>query len=127
MAITQQTINIYETVVDEVNILERWPFEAVPITIDIANSGLEFVPAGIPIDADGAPTDGTDTLPVGILLHDVYADMPVGSVVVEGYINVPVAEAHVSEIGGTTFTYGDEVKAALPNVHFGLAAYEPAE
>lgn len=127
MAITQQTININTEVVDNVNILERWPFKAVPITIDVANAGLEYVPAGIPIDDAGLPTDGDASLAVGILLHDVYADMPVGSIVVEGFINVPVAEAHVSEAINDTFTYGDEVKAALPNVHFGLAAYAPAE
>lgn len=127
MAITQQTININTEVVDNVNILERWPFKAVPITIDVANAGLECVPAGIPIDDAGLPTPGDPSLAVGILLHDVYADMPVGSIVVEGFINVPVAEAHVSEVLGSTFTYADEVKAALPNVHFGLAGYAPAE
>lgn len=120
MAIAQQTINISEQLVDNVNILERWPFKAVPITIDLADMGVDSVPAGCPIDANG----GTSDAPVGILLHDVYADMPVGSIVVEGFINVPVAEAHVSAATGIEFTYSAEVKAALPNIHFGFGGLD---
>ena len=125
MAIAQQTINVSEQAVDNVNILLRWPFEAVPITLDFTGETLTVIPAGAPIDATGKLVDGT--LAVGILLHDVSKDYPVGSVVVEGFINTTIAEAHVSAVLGETFTYEDDVKAALPNVHFGLEGYAPAE
>ena len=49
---------------------------------------------------------------VGILLHDVIADRPQGTLLKKAYINETVAEAH------SGITYADGVKTALPMVVF---------
>lgn len=111
MAITTQTAVKYEAA-DNVNILMRWPYEAVPMNIVIPE-GVDFMPAGTPINADGEKTTGNDL--VGILLHDIYPEMPVGAVVKKGYINRVVAEGHAN----VTYTQGQAV--ALP-----MVVFEPA-
>lgn len=102
---------------DEVQILKRPPFEAIPQTLDFSdvsdvdtNTGLKIVKAGTPIDADGvAANDGTA---IGILLFDVLEDRPQATILKKAYINTAVAQAH------SGVTIAAEVKAALPMVVF---------
>ena len=109
------TYNSYEVAAD-VNILKRSPFEGIPMTLDFTNVtdkdsfGNLIVKAGTPIGDDGE-VDNTATV-VGILLHDVIADRPQGTLLKKAYINETVAEAH------SGITYADGVKTALPMVVF---------
>ena len=101
--------------VGDVQILKRKPFEAIPMTLDFANvtdevNGKKVVKAGTPIGATGV-VDNTATV-VGILLHDVVADRPQGTLLKKAYINTAVAETH------SGVTYDATVKAALPMVVF---------
>lgn len=99
----------------DVQILKRKPFEAIPMTLDFTNvttevNGKKIVKAGTPIGATGV-VDNTATV-VGILLHDVVADRPQGTLLKKAYINTAVAEAHCG------VTYDTAVKTALPMVVF---------
>ena len=99
----------------DVQILKRKPFEAIPMTLDFTNvtdevNGKKIVKAGTPIGATGV-ADNTATV-VGILLHDVVADRPQGTLLKKAYINTAVAEAHCG------VTYDATVKTALPMVVF---------
>lgn len=102
---------------DEVQILKRPPFEAIPQTLDFTsvsdvdtNTGLKIVKAGTPIDAEGVASNDGDA--IGILLFDVLEDRPQGTLLKKAYINTTVAEAHCG------LTIADAVKAALPMVVF---------
>ena len=67
----------------DVQILNRKPFEAIPMTLDFASvvtklaNGKKVVKAGTPIGATGT-VDNTATV-VGILLRDVTEDRPQGT------------------------------------------------
>lgn len=102
--------------VGDVQILNRKPFEGIPMTLDftlveskLAN-GKKVVKAGTPIGAAGV-VDNTATV-VGILLHDVTEDRPQGILLKKAYINTAVAKSH----SGVTYDAG--VKTALPMVVF---------
>ena len=100
----------------DVQILNRKPFEAVPMTLDFTSvvtklaNGKKVVKAGTPIGATGT-VDNTATV-VGILLHDVTEDRPQGTLLKKAYIDTAVAKAH----SGVTIEAA--VKAALPMIVF---------
>ena len=111
----------------DVQILNRKPFEAIPMTLDFSSvsdklaNGKKVVKAGTPIGPAGV-LDNTGTV-VGILLHDVTEDRPQGtllkSVVRKGftllkkaYIKTEVAKTH------SGVTIEQAVKTALPMVVF---------
>ena len=102
--------------VGDVQILNRKPFEAIPMTLDFTSvvtklaNGKKVVKAGTPIGAAGT-VDNTATV-VGILLHDVTEDRPQGTLLKKAYINTAVAEAH----SGVTIEAA--VKTALPMIVF---------
>lgn len=83
-------------------ILNRPPFEGVPMTIDFAGVTTEepttkekIVKAGTPIDKVGKPVTATPwTGAVGVLLEDVYEHRPQGTILQKAYINVTRAQAH---------------------------------
>lgn len=100
-----------------VEILNRIPFEGVPMTIDFtsvsdtdAETGEKVVKAGTPIDGTGKPQKTTPFAgAVGILLHDVYEGRPQGTILKKAYINHKRVTAH------TGITYDAKLVAALVN------------
>lgn len=84
----------------------------VPVTITdstLASAGV--VKAGSPINADGAIANTADA--VGILLNDVYAENPNGSLV-KAFATINLANANAN----SGLTIADAVKTALPNIVF---------
>ena len=107
MGVVTQKVN------SDVEILNRIPFEGVPMTIDFssvsdtdADTGEKVVKAGTPVDKDGKPQKTTPfTGAVGILLHDVYE----GTILKKAYINHKRVTAHAG------ITYDAALVAALVN------------
>lgn len=101
---------------DDVQILNRKPFEAIPMTLDFSSvsdklaNGKKVVKAGTPIGPAGV-VDNTGTV-VGILLHDVTEDRPQGTLLKKAYIKTEVAKTH------SGVTIDQAVKTALPMVVF---------
>lgn len=101
----------------QVEILNRLPFEGVPMTIDFTSvtttdtdTGEKVVKAGTPITSVGAETKTTPfTGAVGILLHDVYESRPQGTILKKAYINHKRVTAH------TGIAYDAALVAALVN------------
>ena len=101
----------------QVEILNRLPFEGVPMTIDFTSvtttdtdTGEKVVKAGTPITSVGAETKTTPfTGAVGILLHDVYESRPQGTILKKAYINHKRVTAHAG------ITYDAALVAALVN------------
>lgn len=104
----------------QVEILNRSPFEGVPMTIDFTSvsttdpdSGEKVVRAGMPISAAGAEVKTTPwTGAVGILLHDVYESRPQGTILKKAYINKTVAQSNAS------VTYDSTLEGMLPMIVF---------
>lgn len=102
--------------VGDVQILNRKPFEAIPMTLDFSSvsdklaNGKKVVKAGTPIGSGGV-LDNTGTV-VGILLHDVTEDRPQGTLLKKAYIKTEVAKTH------SGVTIDQAVKTALPMVVF---------
>lgn len=104
----------------QTEILNRLPFEGVPMTIDFssvsdtdADTGEKVVYAGTPIDSSGKPQKTTPwTGAVGILLHDVYEHRPQGTILKKAYINETAAEANAS------VTYDDTLYGMFPMIVF---------
>lgn len=102
--------------VGDVQILNRKPFEAIPMTLDFTSvtqklaNGKKVVKAGTPIGKTGV-ADNTATV-VGILLHDVTEDRPQGTLLKKAYIKTEVAKTH------SGVTIDQAVKTALPMVVF---------
>lgn len=100
----------------EVEILNRPPFEGVPMTLNFTSvtdtdvDGKKIVKAGSPISAAGVVANTAAA--VGILLYDVKVDRPIGTILKKAYINTAVAQAH------SGVTIADAVKTALPMVVF---------
>ena len=100
----------------DVQILNRKPFEAIPMTLDFSSvsdklaNGKKVVKAGTPIGSGGV-LDNTGTV-VGILLHDVTEDRPQGTLLNKAYIKTEVAKTH------SGVTIDQAVKTALPMVVF---------
>lgn len=104
----------------QVEILNRSPFEGVPMTIDFTSvsttdpdNGEKVVRAGMPISAAGAEVKTTPwTGAVGILLHDVYESRPQGTILKKAYINKTAAQANAS------VTYDTALEGLLPMIVF---------
>ena len=104
----------------QVEILNRTPFEGVPMTIDFTSvsttdpdSGEKVVRAGMPISAVGVEVKTTPwTGAVGILLHDVYESRPQGTILKKAYINKTAAQANAS------VTYDATLEGMLPMIVF---------
>lgn len=102
--------------VGDVQILNRKPFEAIPMTLDFSSvsdklaNGKKVVKAGTPIGSAGV-VDNTGTV-VGILLHDVTEDRPQGTLLKKAYIKTEVAKTH------SGVTIDQAVKTALPMIVF---------
>ena len=104
----------------QVEILNRSPFEGVPMTIDFTSvsttdpdNGEKVVRAGMPISAAGAEVKTTPwTGAVGILLHDVYESRPQGTILKKAYINETAAEANAS------VTYDEALYKLFPMIVF---------
>lgn len=104
----------------QVEILNRSPFEGVPMTIDFesvetkdSETGEKVVKAGMPIDNSGQPQNTTPwTGAVGILLHDVYESRPQGTILKKAYVNKTAAEANAS------VTYDATLEGLLPMIVF---------
>ena len=104
----------------QVEILNRSPFEGVPMTIDFTSvsttdpdNGEKVVRAGMPISAAGAEVKTTPwTGAVGILLHDVYESRPQGTILKKAYINKTAAQANAS------VTYDSTLEGMLPMIVF---------
>ena len=100
----------------DVQILNRKPFEAIPMTLDFSSvsdkleNGKKVVKAGTPIGSGGV-LDNTGTV-VGILLHDVTEDRPQGTLLKKAYIKTEVAQEH------SGVTIEQAVKTALPMIVF---------
>lgn len=105
----------------DIEILNRTPFEGVPITITFtsvtatAENGEKVVKAGTPIKADGT-VDAAASAPAGILLHDVLESRPQGTILKKAYINTTRANS----ASGLTYTTAliASVVAALPMIVF---------
>ena len=114
MGVVTQKVN------SDVEILNRIPFEGVPMTIDFTSvdtkdteTGEKVVYAGTPIDGSGKPQKTTPwTGAVGILLHDVYESRPQGTILKKAYINETAAEANAS------VTYDDTLYKLFPMIVF---------
>ena len=102
--------------VGDVQILNRKPFEAIPMTLNFTSvetklaNGKKVVKAGTPIGKTGV-ADNTGTV-VGILLHDVTEDRPQGTLLKKAYIKEAVAKKH----SGVEII--SAVKTALPMIVF---------
>lgn len=100
-------------VANEIEILNRKEFEAVPMTIDFSDvvagsDGKKVVKAGTPVNASGVPVLSTPwTGAAGIMLHDCYEDYPVVAMLKVGYVNVTRAEEN------TTLHYDAALPTAL--------------
>lgn len=104
----------------QVEILNRSPFEGVPMTIDFTSvttkdddTGEKVVRAGMPISAVGAEVKTTPwTGAVGILLHDVYESRPQGTILKKAYINKTAAQANAG------VTYDTTLEGLFPMIVF---------
>ena len=114
MGVVTQKVN------SNVEILNRIPFEGVPMTIDFesvsdtdTDTGEKVVKAGTPIDGSGKPQKTTPwTGAVGILLHDVYESRPQGTILKKAYINKTAAQANAS------VTYDTTLEGLFPMIVF---------
>ena len=98
----------------EIEILNRKEFQAVPMTVDftnvsaVADNGEKVVRAGTPVTAAGVVVDTTPwTGAVGILLHDVYESAPQVAMLKVGYVNTARAQQNA------TLTYDSALTTAL--------------
>lgn len=99
-----------KSVPDDVNILTNDHYVGKPITLDFAGVSGGVVKAGTPISAAGVSANTADA--VGVLLADVYAERPIGTIVIHGFIDAAKAQAN------SGVTIDAAVKAALPLVAF---------
>lgn len=84
----------------------------VPVTITDSKLGTDgVVKAGSPIDASGAISNTGSA--VGILLNDVYAENPNGSLI-KAFATINTANANAN----AGLVIDDAVKSALPNIVF---------
>lgn len=98
------------TVSDEVNILKRPGFEAIPITLDSTAFTNGVCKAGAPIGAGGVIKNDGDCL--GILLFDVLQTRPQGTILKKAYVR----DAVITEHYGTAIE--EAAKTALPMIVF---------
>lgn len=106
-----QSMGITETTIaDEVQILKRPGFEAIPITLDSTAFTGGVCKAGAPIGDGGVIKN--DKSCIGILKEDVLQSRPQGTILKKAYVRNDVIKKH----------YGTEIaeaaKAALPMIVF---------
>ncbi len=108
----------WDIAVSGVEILNREPYEAIPMTIDFTSvsttddaTGKKVVRAGSVISSSGTVIAATPwTGALGILMSDVYESRPQGSILIKAYVNKVRAEANAN------ITYDDALKAVLPQI-----------
>lgn len=107
-------------------ILNRPPYEGVPMTIDFTSvtetddTGEKVVKAGTPINKDGVPVSATPwTGSVGILLVDVYEHSPQGTILTEAYIHTGRAQTN------SGLTYDSALVTAMNNAGNRIRFEEP--
>lgn len=112
----------------QTEILNRTPFEGIPMTLDFASvtttdpeTSEKVVKAGTPITSAGASAKATPwTGAIGILLHDVYESRPQGTILKRAYINTGRAQTN------SGLTYDDDLVAALINAGCNIIFESPA-
>lgn len=114
------------SVVSGVDIVNRLPWEGVPMTIDFTNvtekasNGEKVVKAGTPINKDGVPVKTTPWAgAVGILKIDVYEHRPQGTVLTEAYIHTGRAQEN------SGLTYDGALVTAMNNAGNRIRLEEP--
>ena len=112
MKVTNKTIS------GSVEILNRPPYEGVPMTLaDEAFTEDEVVKAGAIIKKGGeVSADGSGA--VGILLFDVYKDRPQGTILKKAYVNLTRIKESLGDVYDTMYTGLDTIKTALPMIVF---------
>lgn len=101
-----------------VEILNRPPYEGVPITLDEDAFEKDVVKAGTLITKDGK-IDNEGTEPFGILLSDVYKDRPQGTVLKKAYVNLKrIKESLGQDTYGTMYAAVETLKTKLPRIEF---------
>ena len=109
-------------------ILNRTKFEGVSITLDFtsvstedAETGEKMVKAGTPIKTDGTVAGTTPWAgAVGLLLDDVYASRPQGTVLKRAYVNTGRAQT------ASGLTYDAALVATLVNAGCNIIFEDPA-
>ena len=109
MAIKEMKVSA-KTITDEVQILKRPGFEAIPITLDSTAFTDGVCKAGAPIGAGGVIKN--DKKCIGILKEDVFEDRPQGTILKKAYVRTDVITNHF----GTAIA--ETAKAALPMIVF---------
>lgn len=100
-------------VIGDVEILANSEYVGRAITLDDSAFTGGLCTAGTPITATGTVADVSGAAnAIGILLHDVRATRPQGTVVIGGYINTTAAQTH------SGVTIDDATKGALNNIIF---------
>lgn len=109
MAIKEMKVSA-KTIADEVQILKRPGFEAIPITLDSTAFTDGVCKAGAPIGAGGVIKNDKNC--IGILKEDVFEDRPQGTILKKAYVRTDVITKHF----GTAIA--ETAKAALPMIVF---------
>lgn len=120
MKVTNKTFGV------GLEILNRPPYKAVPMTIDFTSvtetddDGRKVVRAGSPINKDGNQVISTPfTNAVGILLYDVYEDDPNGAILTEAYVHTGRAQKNAN------VTYDSTLVTAMVNAGNRIRFEEP--
>lgn len=118
MPVTGKMKVINETISGSVEILNRPPYEGVPMTLsDDVFAEDEVVKAGAVIKKDGTvSSDGSEA--AGILLFDVYKDRPQGTILKKAYVNLTRIKESLGEDYTTMYTDVSTIQAALPMIVF---------
>lgn len=123
MPVTGKMKVLNETISGSVEILNRPPYEGVPMTLaDGAFTENEVVKAGAIIKAGGEVSeDGSGA--VGILLFDVYKDRPQGTILKKAYVNVTrikesLGEDFTTQYGANGENIAPTIQALLPMIVF---------
>ena len=124
MTVTGKMKVLNETISGSVEILNRPPYEGVPMTLaDEAFETDGVVKAGAIIKAGGEVSEGGSDA-VGILLFDVYKDRPQGTILKKAYVNVTRIKESLGDEDFST-QYGESggniastIQALLPMIVF---------
>ena len=101
-----------------VEILNRPPYEGVPMTLDEEEfTSSDVVKAGSLIDKDGK-VDDSAAAPVGVLLFDVYKDRPQGTILKKAYVNLTRIKERLEDTYDTMYSSIETIKKALPMIVF---------
>ena len=117
MAITGNMAVTNDTIVSGIEILNRPPYEGVPMTLDdeaFKTDGV--VKAGSLIDKGGKVPESAAGA-VGILLFDVYKERPQGTILKKAYVNLKRIKESIGDDAYST-QYGTVPITALPMIVF---------